>query len=148
MFEKRPRNYSIGNDIQPKRDLTRMVRWPAYIRLQRQRAILKRRLKVPPAINQFSKTLDKNTAVNLFRLLNKYQPESKTEKKSRLRAAAEAKVAGKEIEDNKPCAVKFGLNNITALIESRKAQLVVIAHDVDPIEVKSCSVASIINYFV
>ncbi|KAI3878235.1 hypothetical protein MKX03_005064 [Papaver bracteatum] len=31
-----------------------------YIRIQRQRRILKQRLKVPPALNQFTKTLDKN----------------------------------------------------------------------------------------
>jgi hypothetical protein len=30
--------------------------------------------------------------------------------------------------------VKFGLNHVTTLVESGKAQLVVIAHDVDPIE--------------
>lgn len=45
---------------QPKMDMSRFVRWPRYIRLQRQRKILKTRLKVPPAINQFTNTLDKN----------------------------------------------------------------------------------------
>jgi len=30
--------------------------------------------------------------------------------------------------------VKFGINHVTALVEQKKAQLVVIAHDVDPIE--------------
>jgi len=28
LFEKRTRNFGIGQDIQPKRDLTRFVRWP------------------------------------------------------------------------------------------------------------------------
>ena len=60
LFVKQPRNYGIGRAIPPKRDLTRFVKWPRYIRIQRQRAILKRRLKVPPAINQFSRALDKN----------------------------------------------------------------------------------------
>ena len=60
MFEKNPRNFRIGGDIQPKRDLTRFVKWPKYIRIQRQKRILLTRLKVPPAINQFSKTIDKN----------------------------------------------------------------------------------------
>ena len=54
LFEKRPKNFGIGQDIQPKRDLTRFVKWPRYIRLQRQRAILYVQLKVPPAINQFT----------------------------------------------------------------------------------------------
>ena len=33
LFEKRPKNFGIGQDIQPKRDLTRFVKWPRYIRL-------------------------------------------------------------------------------------------------------------------
>jgi large subunit ribosomal protein L7Ae len=59
LFEKRSRSFAIGNDIQPKRDVGRFVRWPKYVRLQRQKAVLLKRLKVPPAINQFSQTLDK-----------------------------------------------------------------------------------------
>jgi large subunit ribosomal protein L7Ae len=60
LFEKNPRNFRIGGDIQPKRDLTRFVKWPKYIRIQRQKRILLQRLKVPPALNQFSNTIDKN----------------------------------------------------------------------------------------
>lgn len=137
LFEKKPRNFSIGADILPKkRDLTRYVKWPEYVRLQRQRSILKRRLKVPPSINQFSRTLDKNTATQLFKLMNKYQPENKVEKKARLALAAAAKAEGKTLEKGaKPMAIKYGLNHITALVEAKKASLVVIAHDVDPIEV-------------
>jgi len=37
LLEKRPRNFGIGQDIQPKRDLTRFVKWPKYVRLQRQK---------------------------------------------------------------------------------------------------------------
>jgi len=40
LFKKNPRNFRIGGDIQPKRDLTRFVKWPKYIRIQRQRRIL------------------------------------------------------------------------------------------------------------
>jgi len=60
LFEKNARNFRIGGDIQPKRDLTRFVKWPKYIRIQRQKRILLQRLKVPPTLNQFSKTIDKN----------------------------------------------------------------------------------------
>jgi large subunit ribosomal protein L7Ae len=38
-----------------------MVRWPQYIRLQRQKKILNLRLKVPPAIAQFQHVLDRNS---------------------------------------------------------------------------------------
>jgi large subunit ribosomal protein L7Ae len=76
--------------------MTRFVKWPEYIRLQRQKVILNQRLKVPPAIAQFSHTLDKNTATQLFKLLNKYRPESKQEKKARLQLEAAAVAADKE----------------------------------------------------
>merc|ERR1711907_807217 len=61
-------------------------------------------------------------------------PESKQEKVVRLRAAAEKKAAGKEVEAKKPKVLKFGLNHVTSLVENGEAKLVVIAHDVDPIE--------------
>ncbi|KAJ7580260.1 ribosomal protein L4 [Mycena floridula] len=136
LFEAAPKNFGIGQDIQPTTDLTRFVKWPEYVRLQRQKVILNKRLKVPPAIAQFSHTLDKNTATQLFKLLNKYRPESKVEKRTRLQAAAQAVVEGKkdEKETKKPLFAKYGLNHIVALIEAKKAALVVIAHDVDPIE--------------
>lgn len=51
----------LGQDIQPKRDLSRFVKWPNYIRIQRQKSVLQRRLKIPPPINQFSYAADKAT---------------------------------------------------------------------------------------
>lgn len=137
-FEKRSRSFGIGQDIQPTRDLTRFVKWPEYVRLQRQRVILNQRLKVPPAIAQFSNALDKNTATALFKLANKYRPESKQEKKARLSAVAkdvaEGKSADPKADGKKPLFVKYGLNHIVALVENKKANLVAIADDVDPIE--------------
>ena len=128
-------NLRSGQDIQPKTDLTRFVKWPKYVRLQRQKVILNQRLKVPPAIAQFSHTLDKNTATQLFKLLDKYRPETKQEKKARLDATAKETAEGKTQKDTKkPIFAKYGLNHCVALIEAKKASLVVIAHDVDPIE--------------
>lgn len=60
LFEKRPKQFGIGGALPPKKDLHRYVKWPKAIRIQRQRRILRQRLKVPPALNQFTKTLDKN----------------------------------------------------------------------------------------
>jgi len=135
LFEKKPRNFGIGNDIQPARDLTRFVRWPHYVKLQRQRRILLQRLKVPPTINQFTKTLDKGSATQLFKLLSKYRPESRVEKRKRLLSLAESKKENKDAQPaKKPITLSYGINNITSLIEDKKAKLVVIAHDVDPIE--------------
>lgn len=53
--------FALGQHIQPKRDLSRFVRWPKYIKIQRQKAVLQRRLKIPPPINQFSHTIDRAT---------------------------------------------------------------------------------------
>jgi len=136
LFPSTPRSNRVGGDIRPKgRDLSRFVRWPKYVRIQRQKKILLQRLKVPPAIHQFSKTLDKNQASELFKLLVKYQPESKTAKTERLEGAASA-IAKKEAAPSgpAPATLKFGLKHVTTLIEQKKAKLVAIAHDVDPIE--------------
>jgi len=136
LYSANKRTFSIGGDIPGKRDLGRFVKWPKYVRLQRQHRVLYKRLKVPPAINQFTSTLDKPNAMALFKLLEKYRPEDKATKKQRLKAEAEAKVAGGAVEKGpKPVVVKYGINHVTALIEKKKAQLVIIAHDVDPIEV-------------
>lgn len=139
LFEKRPKNFGIGQDIQPKRDLTRFVKWPRYIRIQRQKKILYQRLKVPPPIQQFNLTLDKPTTTQVFKLLNKYRPESKQEKKERLKqaAAAKAKAGDQQAHESKkrPAVIRSGVNTITTLVEQKKVNLVVIAHDVDPIEI-------------
>jgi len=157
LFPKDARDYRIGRDIQPKRDMSRFVKWPRYVRLQRQRAILKKRLKVPPSIAQFTRVADKNQADALFRLLAKYRPESKEAKKARLVAAAKARVedqkagkgaakaaapakkddkkGGEKKDAAKPVLLKYGINHVCSLVEAKAAKLVVIAHDVDPIEI-------------
>ena len=135
LFEKTPRDFQLGGDIRPKRDLSRYVRWPRYIRLQRQKRILLQRLKVPPALNQFCHPINRNQASQLFRLLNKYKPETRVEKKQRLLEEAKKREAGETaLATKKPIMLKFGLNHVTDLIELKKPRLVVIAHDVDPME--------------
>ena len=52
----------------------------------------------------------------------------------RLTQLAEKKAAGKPETEKKPVVIKYGINHITKLIKSEKAELVCIAHDVDPIE--------------
>merc|ERR1711998_225794 len=133
--EKKPRTFSIGGAVLPKRDLTRFVKWPKYVRLQRSKMTLLKRIKIPPAINQFSNTFNKTQASQLFRLLNHLKTETKAEKKERVSAAAAKVAAGEKAASKKPVSVKMGLNHVTTLVEEKKAKLVVIAHDVDPIEV-------------
>ena len=69
LYEKKPKVFGVGQALPPRTPLNRYVKWPKYVRLQRARRVLQKRLKVPPAINQFNKTLDKNLATNLFKML-------------------------------------------------------------------------------
>merc|ERR1711977_394818 len=102
LVEKKPRTFSIGGDIRPKQDLTRFVKWPKYIRIQRSRRILYQRIKIPPAINQFKQTFDKRAASQLFRLLNQLKPETKAQKAERIGDAAAKKAAGGDAASKKP----------------------------------------------
>lgn len=87
-------------------------------------------------INQFSQCLDKQSAATFFKLAQKYRPENRSEKKARLLARAETKAAGGADEpDKRKNILAVGVNRVTTMIEKKKAQLVVIAHDVDPIEI-------------
>mmetsp|Transcript_4584 Transcript_4584/g.6503 ORF Transcript_4584/g.6503 Transcript_4584/m.6503 type:complete len:261 (+) Transcript_4584:73-855(+) len=135
LFPSKPRSTGVGGDIRPSgKDLSRFVKWPRYVRLQRQRAILYQRLKVPPAINQFTKSLDKNQAMTVLTLLNKYRPETPAAKKQRIKETAAAAASGGSAPARAAHQVKFGLKHVTTLVEEKKAQLVCIACDVDPIE--------------
>merc|ERR1712187_1009708 len=75
-----------------------------------------------------------NQAAASLRLLKKYMPETKEAKKNRLMEMAQQKKEGQEVKTKKPMVIKYGLNHVTKLIENKQARLVVIAHDVDPVE--------------
>merc|ERR1712153_158155 len=105
-----------------------------YVRLQRMKKIMLMRLKMPPSLSQFSATIDKNQAATLLRLMKKYVPETREQKKARLMEMAQQKKDGQEVKTKKPQVIKYGLNHVTTLIENKEAKLVIIAHDVDPIE--------------
>merc|ERR1719277_2177141 len=89
---------------------------------------------MPPSLNQFNSTIDKNQAATLLRLLKKYEPETAEEKKARLMEMAQQKKDGQEVKSKKPQVIKYGLNHVTTLVENKTAKLVAIAHDVEPIE--------------
>jgi large subunit ribosomal protein L7Ae len=134
-FKPRPKNFSTGCAILPKtHKLGRMMKWPKYIRIQRQEQVLKQRLKVPPAIALFDRAADKTLANQCFKLFKEYQPPTRAQRKQRLRELAEAKAKGDNSEPAKEIQIKFGLNHVTNLVQAKKAQLVLIAHDVDPLE--------------
>ena len=131
-----PKDFGIGRDTPFKRDISRFMRWPQFVTLQRKKRVLERRLKVPPTLNQFRQTLDRSTRTNLLKLLQKYKPENKKARKDRLAAAAKAKKADpkKAVTTKAPIAFITGLQEVTRAIEKGTARMVVIANDVDPIE--------------
>ncbi|KAL7667795.1 hypothetical protein ACOME3_010390 [Neoechinorhynchus agilis] len=130
------KTYGIGQAIRPKRDLSRFVRWPRYVRIQRQRAVLLKRLKVPPPINQFRFTLKRQIAQNVLKLLEKYHPENRYARRLKLKQEAKARAEGKQIDQSPSKRYLIcGINQVTRLIEKKKVQLVIIAHDIDPLEI-------------
>jgi large subunit ribosomal protein L7Ae len=140
LFIPRPKNFGIGNDLKPKHDVTRMVRWPNYVRRQRQKAVLLRRVKVPPAINQFNMNVDSTTKKSLYKFARKYKPEPFKARQDRLRKEAEARVKDpkakltKKTKEAGKYEIITGLSRVTRFIEQQKAKLVLIANDVDPLE--------------
>lgn len=134
-YKPRPKNFSTGCAILPKTHrLGRMMRWPKYIRVQRQKQVLMQRLKVPASVAQFHRAADKGLANQCFKLFTKYQPGTKQERKAKLKKVAEARAKGEESNIMREPQIKFGLNHITNLVQRKKAQIVLIAHDVHPIE--------------
>ncbi|OIR58629.1 MAG: 60S ribosomal protein L7A [Amphiamblys sp. WSBS2006] len=120
--------------ITPKKN-KKLMALSLEAKIAKQKRILRMRLKVPPAVNHFGQVLDANTTQKAFQLFKKYRPETRTEKKERLKAAAErAAKEGKLERGPKPLFVKSGLRHVTDLIENKKAALVLIANDVEPLE--------------
>ncbi|KAK1347772.1 ribosomal protein L7a [Hamiltosporidium tvaerminnensis] len=90
--------------------------------------LLMNRMRVPPAINQFSTFLDPDTFSEILSLFKKYRPETQKEKSDRL--------SNKDWKKQpKPILVKCGIKHVTQLIENKKAKFVLIACDVDPLEI-------------
>jgi large subunit ribosomal protein L7Ae len=126
----KPRNLAIGMQTQPKRNLRAYLKWPKYIQIQRKKAILSKRLKIPAPIAQFKRTADKSLSNAVFKLLEKHKLPSSQERKAELE-----KIAAGETSTKKPANIKYGIREVVKLIETKRAKLVVIANDVDPIEV-------------
>ena len=140
LCQPNPKNFRFGNDVRPRIVKSRFVKFPRYVQLQRQKRILMKRLKCPPALAQFFEPLDKDTSKKVYKALERYTPETKKEKKERLEKEAKEQVKDKKDKKNKkkegkkPVTLKCGLNHVTYLVEQKRAKLVLIAADVDPIE--------------
>jgi len=95
------------------------------------------RLKIPPSVNHFNQPLDTSNTKSLLRLLTKYRPVSQEERRKKLEELSAQKAKGADVKQKlikKSNNLVFGLNEVTCLIERKEAKLVVIANDVEPIE--------------
>jgi len=127
-YEKRVKSSNTGRKIFFKRDLTRFVKWPKYIRIQRQRRIFCQKLKIPPAIFQFTRTLDKNMTNQLFQLLSGYKKTGILKNNTSFKKNLETKKIKNTI------SIKHGINTVAKLVKNQKSLFVLIAHDVNPID--------------
>lgn len=106
-----------------KKNVARFVKWPKFIRVQRQKQILSKKLKIPSIINQFIRVPPKNMTKYVsdtffnkaddWRLKFGYDyPNAQTIKKY----------------------ITHGVTNVTNYIRKGIALFVIIAYDVNPIE--------------
>lgn len=138
LFIPRPRERPIGKRPWAKRDLTRFTKWPKYIVMQRQKSLLLQRLKVPPALHQFHKSnaMDAHQTREVLSLFHKYRPETKVGRRIRMKKEAEDQAAGKDtVQTKRPRHMCQGINRVVTSVCQKKAKLVVISHDVDPVEI-------------
>lgn len=98
--------------------------------IQARKQALINALKVPPAIQQFRNYLSDDDFEKVKGIFMAYKPENRRERRERLRREKEEGRVG-----DKPVIVKSGIRHVTDLIEEGKARLVLIACDVDPVEI-------------
>merc|ERR1711928_186194 len=83
-------------------------------------------LKMPPALSQFRNYLSEKDFEEISKIFSNYKPETRKERLERLE---------KKISGNIPIIIKSGIRHVTDLIEKKQAKLVLIACDVNPIEI-------------
>lgn len=83
-------------------------------------------LKMPPALSQFKNYLSEKDFEEISKIFSNYKPETRKERLERLE---------KKISGNIPIIIKSGIRHVTDLIEKKQAKLVLIACDVNPIEI-------------
>ena len=125
---KKKSKSGTNNNASYRKDLSRFVKWPKYIRIQRQRRIFCQKLKIPPAIFQFSKTLDKNMSSQLFQLLSNYRRTDSNSKQNMFKSKI------KNSTNKDLVLIRHGINTVAKLVKNQKALFVLIANDVNPID--------------
>merc|ERR1712130_18840 len=108
-FRKPSRRIGSGGVLRKSAALGRLMRWPKYVQLQRQRKVLLQRLKIPPALNIFNNACSKDFASKLVRFSKNYSPETRKQKDLRLKAWAKLQADGQAIPSKKSKYIKDGI---------------------------------------
>ena len=111
------------NHGKKKRDLSRFVKWPKFMRIQRQKQVLSKKLKIPSIINQFIRVPPKN--------MTRYINETFFNKADSWRLKF-----GYDYPNFQSISkyIRHGIKNVVNYIRKRIALFVIIAYDVNPIE--------------
>lgn len=121
---KMPRNKRSGGQRHTAEDSKReKAKLDATI--AKKKRALENALKCPPAIHQFRQKMDAELKDKIEEIFMQYRPESSEDR-------AKREEEGKE---KKGLCVKSGIREVVKLIEKKKAKIVLIANDTDPIEV-------------
>ncbi|KAK3819878.1 MAG: 60S ribosomal protein L7a [Benniella sp.] len=113
-------------------------KWPEYAPLQMN--MQQPTLASSQDHKELKNPLGQGLTKRLLMFGNKYRPENRAQKQRRLSDAAAARNQTQKAKTNgtqetkKLYIVKFGVNHVAALVEARKAKLVVIAKDIIPPE--------------
>lgn len=131
VYDKTPRNVTEKEDLLKLNPKWLTKKSEKHLRkrvIEEKKSKLLNAIKTPPAIFQFKNFLNDENFGKLKNILEKYKPETKKERKERLKV-------NKGKLKTKPLFIKSGSKHVVELIESEKTKLVLIAADVDPIEI-------------
>ncbi|KAI5159847.1 large subunit ribosomal protein L7Ae [Nematocida ausubeli] len=92
--------------------------------IAKKKTALESALKCPPAIHQFKQKISEDLKDKIEEVFKRYRPENPEEKAERVEQGKDKKVS-----------IIFGIRQIVKSIEQKKAKLVLIANDVDPLVV-------------
>ncbi len=100
----------LGSTPNPKTDVHRFVKWPKYVRLQRQKRVLSMRLKVPPAINQFMTKVRemRMQLLHISKLLLFFPGAGQEPGRDPVQATAQVQARGQEAEARQVRGVSMG----------------------------------------
>ena len=137
IWEKKPKNFAIGGDIQSSREpgpLCQVAQVRAHPAPAQGALPAFEGAALDQPVHQHAR---QEPFAQPLQAAAQVPPEDKAAKKERIArgCVGQGRRRGRE-KSKKPLYVKYGINHITKLCEDKKAQLVCIAHDVDPVEVR------------